>query len=100
MLLHLEELTDKKYINMNAIVVEKALDIVSVDYNGESKRFDQYARNMTTGHKLARLANDKGIETSMLCNSDIQYAHDMFDTVGGIVIDSNQKLFDELKKML
>ena len=82
------------------IIVTKVGDILSVEYNGESPRFDEYARNMATGHKIARLANDNGVETSMMCNSDIQYHHDMFDTVGGVAVTTNQLLFDELKKML
>ena len=55
---------------------------------------------MTTGHNVAKLANDNGVETSILCLGAMQYTHSMFDTIGGTSITSNQILFDELEKML
>ena len=85
---------------MNSIVVTKLGDILNVMYNGGSNRFMEYSRNMATGQHIAKLANDNGIETNMLCNAEMQYNHNMFNTITGIVIDDNTKLFDELEAML
>jgi hypothetical protein len=85
---------------MANIVVTEVGDILSIEYNDQSRRFSRYARNMVTGSRLAELANDKGIETDILCLMDIQYQWTMFDTIGGVAITSNSVLFDELKKML
>jgi hypothetical protein len=85
---------------MANIVVTKTGDILSIEYNDAARRFSRYARNLNTGSRLAELNHDKGIETDILCLMDIQYTHDMFDTIGGVNITSNTVLFDELKKML
>lgn len=84
----------------NEIVITKVGDILHIDYNEFDGRFSRYARNMVTGHKVAELANDSGIETDILCLMNIQYSEDMFDTIGGVVIDTNTKLYNELIKML
>ena len=85
---------------MNAIVVTKVGDIINVVYNGDSDRFDEYSRNMATGQHLAKLANDNGVETNILCNAEMQYRHNQFNTIAGVAVSSNQILFDELEKLL
>ena len=85
---------------MANIVVTKPAGNIVVVYNDAAGKFSRYTRNMTTGLYVAELANDNGIETDILCNQRMQYTHDKFDTIGGVTIDSNTALYDELVKML
>ena len=82
------------------IVITKTGDIMNMVYNDSAGRFSEYSRNMTTGQYLAKLNNDMGIETDILCTSNMQYDHSMFTTIGGVNITTNTILFDELEKML
>ena len=85
---------------MANIVVTKSNDLMEVVHNDMAERFDEYARNMSTGQYIAKLNNDNGIETNILCTANMQYNESMFDTIGGVNITTNQLLFDELVKML
>ena len=89
---------------MAGIVVTKNGNNLNMIYDSPEGRFDEYTRNMVTGHNIALLNDSAGVETSILCKQEIIYTHEMFDTVdsgtGVVSITSNQILFDELEKML
>ena len=85
---------------MAKIVITKTGDLMEVVHGTQAARFDEYARNMQTGQYIAKLNNDEGIETDILCTANMQYNESMFDTIGGVSITTNQLLFDELVKML
>ena len=85
---------------MANIVITQTGDIMNMVYNDSSTRFSEYSRNMATGQYLAKLNNDYGIETNILCTANMQYSHESFTTIGGVSITTNTLLFDELEKML
>ena len=85
---------------MAKIVITESAGILNIIYNVQDGRFKEYSRNITTGHNIALLKNDLAVETSILCKSEQFYKHDMFDTIKGVNITSNQILFDELEKLL
>lgn len=89
---------------MAGIVVTKTGDILAMVYDSPEGRFDEYARNMVTGHNIALLNDSAGVETTILCKREIIYTYGMFDTVdsgsGAVSITTNKILFDELKNML
>ncbi len=85
---------------MAKIVVTKATDIVTTTFGTAAKRYQKCAVNVTTGFCVSRLKSDMGVETNVICGILRQFKHGNVDTVGGVTIDNNTKLFDELVKML
>lgn len=89
---------------MANIVVTKDGELLKIVYNNAAGRFDEYSRNMRTGHNVALLTGHEGVETSILCKQEIIYTNDMFDTVdsgaGVVNIATNKSLYDELVKFL
>lgn len=86
--------------NTNYITVERVLNVVNTTYSTPFNGLMAHSLNVETGHYVSKLAGDIGIETNILCNEEMKYEHSMFAPIGGITIDSNTKLFDELKGMI
>lgn len=82
------------------IVITKMGDLLKIVYNGGSNNLMKYTKNVVTNQELALLTQDKGIETTLLCDESRDYNHTMFDTIGGVDITTNMILFNELEKLL
>lgn len=85
---------------MNKIQITEVNGILNIIYNDQPGRFQEYSRNLTTGFNVALLADEQGVETSILCQGIRMYDHSMFDDIKGTPITDNQILFDELEKLL
>lgn len=81
-----------------AHVITKNGDVMNIVYT--SGRFEEYSRNVVTGHSISLLKDDICVETTILCSDLKQYVHADFDTIAGVDITTNQILFDELEKLL
>lgn len=82
------------------IVITKVGDLVKIVYNGAHSMRMKYTKNIVTGQFVSLLKMDKGVETGVLCNDVDVYKHEMFNTIGGVMINTNAILFDELEKLL
>jgi len=84
----------------NSTVVIKEGDIVKTTYNNEKGIWTHFYKNTATGMFVAKLINNEGVETNLLCDIGMQYKHSMFDKIELIDITSDMILFNELVKML
>lgn len=84
----------------NIITTEKVLDIVKTTYSTPFNGYMAYSVNVKTGHYVARLKGDGGIETNILCNEEMEYKYEKFSTVGGAQPTTNMELFTLLEQML
>ena len=83
------------------IIVIRVGDVLKVTYGATgSNVLMKYSKNLVTGQAVALLKGDKGVETNLLCDTDMIYVHSKFNTIEGVLISTNSILFDKLEEML
>lgn len=85
---------------MAKIVVTKSGDILSLVFGTENFKFDKCKVNVTTSHTVGLYPNNLGIYVNFFGCGRKEFMHGDIDSVGGVTTDTNDKLYDELVKML
>lgn len=85
---------------MAKIEITKTSDIIETVFNTETVGYSKVSRNAVTGGWVALVSNDKGIETNIICESQISIDYNQVDTIDAVNVDNNASLYAKLKALL